>query len=84
MLLAAPVAGYIPLAALAGVLVVVCWDMADKAEFAKLLRRPAEAAVLLTTFGVTLLADLTTGIIAGCVLAGAAAMWRRLSRPRAS
>lgn len=69
MLVAAPLASYVPLAALAGMLVVVCWNMADRAEFAQLLRRPETAAVLLTTFGVTLLRDLTDGIIAGCILA---------------
>jgi sulfate permease, SulP family len=69
MLLAAPLAAYIPLAALAGVLFVVCWNMAEKAEFVRLLRRWRPAAVVIATFGVTLLRDLTTGIVAGCLLA---------------
>jgi SulP family sulfate permease len=69
LVVAAPLAGFVPLAALSGMLVVVCWNMAEKAEFARLLRRPAGASVLLVTFGVTLLRDLTSGIIAGCVLA---------------
>ena len=38
MLLAAPLASFIPLSALAGVLVVVCWNMAEKEEFLRLLR----------------------------------------------
>ncbi|MEA2782981.1 MAG: sulfate permease, SulP family, partial [Rhodospirillaceae bacterium] len=38
MLLAAPLASYIPLAALAGVLSVVAWNMAEKHAFATLLR----------------------------------------------
>ena len=38
VLVAMPLVAYIPLAALAGVLVVVAWGMADKAEFAMLLR----------------------------------------------
>jgi SulP family sulfate permease len=33
MLVAAPLARFIPLAALAGVLVVVCWNKAEKREF---------------------------------------------------
>jgi SulP family sulfate permease len=41
MLVAAPLAAHIPLAALAGVLAVVAWNMAEKHEFATLLARPA-------------------------------------------
>jgi SulP family sulfate permease len=33
MLVAAPLANFIPLSALAGLLVVVCWNMAEKKEF---------------------------------------------------
>jgi sulfate permease, SulP family len=73
MLVAAPLARYVPLAALAGVLVVVAWNMVEKEEFAHLLTRWRDAAVLLATFVLTLLFDLTTGIVAGCLLA--AAFW---------
>jgi SulP family sulfate permease len=73
MLVAAPLASFVPLAALAGVLVVVCWNMAEKAEFARLLRDWRTAAVLLATFGLTLGRDLTAGIVAGCLLA--ALLW---------
>src|SRR6185295_4549253 len=57
MVLAAPLADFIPLAALAGLLLVVCWNMAEKAEFLRLLRGWRTAAVLLATFGLTLVAD---------------------------
>jgi len=77
MLIAAPLAGYVPLAALAGVLVVVAWNMAEKAEFARLLRDWRSAAVLLATFGMTIARDLTTGIIAGCALAALFGLLRR-------
>ena len=77
MLIAAPLAGYVPLPALAGVLVVVSWNMAEKIEFARLLRGWRTAAVLLATFGVTLLRDLTSGIVAGCVLAALFAAFRK-------
>ena len=77
LLVAAPLAGYVPLAALAGVLVVVCWNMAEKKEFVRLLGEGAAAAVLIATFGLTLLVDLTTGIIAGCALAALFAVFRR-------
>ena len=66
---AAPLASYIPLSALAGVLLVVCWNMAEKDEFALLLRQWRTAAVLLVTFLLTVFIDLTYGIVAGCLLA---------------
>jgi SulP family sulfate permease len=77
LLFAAPLAGYVPLSALAGVLLVVCWNMAEKREFARLLGDWRTAVVLLATFGVTLLRDLTAGIIAGCALAALLAALRR-------
>jgi len=77
MLVAAPLAKYIPLAALAGLLVVVCWNMAEKAEFVRLLGDWRAAAVLITTFGLTLVRDLTTGIVAGCAVAALFALFKR-------
>jgi len=77
MLVAAPLAGFVPLAALAGVLVVVAWNMAEKGEFVRLLRDWPSAVVLLATFGLTALRDLTSGIIAGCALAAVLALVRR-------
>ncbi len=81
LLVAAPLAGFVPLASLAGLLVVVCWNMADKKEFAELLHDRPAAAVMLTTFILTLVRDLTTGIIGGCVLAALLALLRRRSLP---
>jgi SulP family sulfate permease len=64
------------------VLVVVAWNMAEKEEFASLMRNWRAAVVLLATFGLTLLHDLTTGIAAGCGLAAmfwiASKVWRKL------
>lgn len=77
LVVAAPLAAFIPLSALAGVLGVVCWNMAEKAEFARLLRHWNTAVVLLATFGLTLIEDLTTGIIAGCVAAAVLSLFRR-------
>jgi len=77
ILAAADLASYVPLAALAGVLVVVCWNMAEKKEFARVARQGAGAAVLLATFLLTVVVDLTTGILAGCALAVLFAIFRR-------
>jgi sulfate permease, SulP family len=78
MVVAARLASFIPLSALAGVLVVVCWNMAEKEEFLHLLHDWRGASVLLATFGLTLIEDLTVGIIAGCVLAAAFAIFDRI------
>jgi SulP family sulfate permease len=69
MLIAAPLASYIPLAALGAVLAVVAWNMAEKEEFASLLRASkGDATVLLATFLLTIFADLTTAILTGATL----------------
>ena len=69
MLMAAPLAGYIPLSALAAVLAVVAWNMAEKAEFKLLLlNSKADATVLLATFLLVIFVDLPTGIVVGVVL----------------
>ncbi len=69
VLVAMPLVAYIPLAALAGVLVVVAWGMADRTEFALLLRTSfADALILLATFLLTIFVDLLTGIAVGVVL----------------
>jgi sulfate permease, SulP family len=69
MLIAAPLASYIPLAALAAVLVVVAWTMAEKHEFATLIRSSrGDALVLLATFALTIFRDLTEGIVVGFAL----------------
>jgi SulP family sulfate permease len=73
MLLAAPLASYVPVSALAGVLVVVAWNMTEKGEIARLLRSPQTGLVLAATFVLTVLRDLTSGILAGCLLA--ALLW---------
>ena len=69
MAVAAPLASYIPLAALGAVLAVVSWDMAEKHEFGSLLRSGrGDAAVLLATFLLTIFADLTIAIAAGVTM----------------
>ena len=66
MLVAAPLASFIPLAALAGVLAVVAWNMVEKHAFATLLRASrGDAVVLLATFLLVVFRDLTEGILVG-------------------
>lgn len=71
MVVAAPLAGFVPLAALAGVLAVVAWNMAEKAEIWHLVRHSrADAAVLGVTFLLVVFRDLTEGIVVGFALGG--------------
>lgn len=84
ILFVAPLASFIPLSALAGVLVVVCWNMAEKHEFVRLIQGWRTAAVLLATFGLTLVKDLTFGIVTGCLLALALAAFDRVMARRAA
>ncbi|QIG51611.1 STAS domain-containing protein [Nordella sp. HKS 07] len=69
MLVAAPLASYIPLAALAAVLAVVAWNMAEKHAFGTLIRSSwGDAAILLSTFLLTIFRDLTEGIVVGSAI----------------
>ncbi len=71
MLIAAPLAGYIPLAALSGVLAVVAWNMAEKAELWALIRSTrGDAMVVIVTFLLVVFRDLTEGIVVGFALGG--------------
>jgi SulP family sulfate permease len=77
MVALAPLASFIPLSVLAGVLVVVCWNMAEKREFVALFANWRTGLVLITTFGLTLVKDLTFGIVAGCLVAALFALTHR-------
>ena len=81
MLIAAPLAVYIPLAALAAVLTVVAWNMAERHEFWAILNNNwADALVLLVTFFLTAFEDLVVAIAAGVVLSfllRAYRLWRQ-------
>ena len=80
VLVAARLAGFVPLAALAAVLAVVAWDMVEKPAFRALLGASrGDAAVLLVTLGLTLFRDLTEAIVVGFTL-GAALFINRMSQ----
>ena len=61
---------YVPLATLAAVLVVVAYHMSEWRTFATLFRAPrSDVLVLLTTFLLTVVVDLTVAVQVGVVLA---------------
>jgi SulP family sulfate permease len=78
MLVAAPLVAYVPLAALAGVLVTVAWNMFEVPAIKRMMAGArGELLVLAVTLLVTLLHDLMLGIAAGTLLALGMRMIRR-------
>ena len=70
ILAAAPLASHIPLAALAGILLFVAWNMGEWREFARLRRFSLPyRTILLGTFTLTVVFDLTVAVETGLVLA---------------
>jgi SulP family sulfate permease len=71
LLVLAPLAVNVPLAALAAILFVVSWNMADARHFLHMARRAprADVAILLVTFALTVFADLVVAVNIGVILA---------------
>jgi sulfate permease, SulP family len=70
LLFAAPLASYIPMAALAGILMIVAYNMGEWREIPQLLKlTKTDISVWLVTFGLTVFADLTVAVEAGMILA---------------
>jgi SulP family sulfate permease len=70
LLFAAPLASYIPMAALAGILMIVSYNMGEWREIPQLLRlTKTDISVWIVTFALTVFADLTVAVEAGMILA---------------
>ncbi len=70
VLLAAPLAKFIPMTVLAGILLVVAYNMGEWREIPGILRlSKADSAVWAVTFLLTVFADLTVAVQAGMILA---------------
>jgi sulfate permease, SulP family len=70
VLVAAPLAEYVPLAALAGILLFVAWNMGEWHEFARLRHFSLPYRIILVgTFVLTVVFDLTVAVEVGLVLA---------------
>ncbi|HKX74016.1 MAG TPA: SulP family inorganic anion transporter, partial [Acidimicrobiia bacterium] len=67
----APLLGYIPMAAMAGLLLVVAWNMADVGHFLRMFRIAprSDITVLLVCFLLTVLFDMVIAVAVGVVLA---------------
>ncbi|MGH9499949.1 MAG: SulP family inorganic anion transporter [Terriglobales bacterium] len=70
LLFAAPLASYIPMATLAGILMVVAYNMGEWREIPQLLKlTKTDISIWLVTFALTVFADLTVAVEAGMILA---------------
>jgi len=77
MLALAPLMKFVPLAALAAVLLVVAWNMSEVEQFRHTLSAPkGDGLVLLLTFGLTVFFDLTVAIEVGLVASAFVFMFR--------
>jgi SulP family sulfate permease len=70
LLFAAPLVSYVPMAALAGILLVVAYNMGEWREIPQLLKlTKTDISIWLVTFALTVFADLTVAVEAGMILA---------------
>jgi sulfate permease, SulP family len=70
LLVAAPLASYIPMAVLAAILMIVAWNMGEWREIPDLLKLGrADVLVWFVTFLLTVIADLTVAVEVGMILA---------------
>ena len=70
LLFAAPLVSYVPMAALAGILMVVSYNMGEWLEIPQLLKlTKTDISVWLVTFALTVFADLTVAVEAGMIIA---------------
>ncbi|HTM64473.1 MAG TPA: SulP family inorganic anion transporter [Gammaproteobacteria bacterium] len=79
IVLLAPFAAYIPMCSLAAILFVVAYHMSGVPHFINILRNESRfnSFVLLTTFSLTIFADLITAVITGVIIASMAPLTRR-------
>ncbi|RKQ34718.1 SulP family inorganic anion transporter [Oceanobacillus halophilus] len=70
VLIFAPYASHIPLASMAPVLMIVAWNMAERKQFAHLLKmKTGDSLILLVTFLLTVFTSITTAVLIGLILA---------------
>lgn len=72
MIVLAPMLSFIPMSALAGLLIMVAWNMSEAPHFVHTLKVAPrrDVAVLLTCFTLTVVFDMVVAVAVGLVLAG--------------
>jgi len=82
MLVAAPLAGYLALPALAGLLLVTAWNMSEPHRWHERLKAPAgDRFLLFLTLVLTVVSDLTVAIAVGTALGLALRLMQRDASP---
>ncbi len=77
VLVAAPLANQVPLPAMAALLLLVAWNMSEIDRIRQLMRSPlGDRIVLIVTFGLTVMFDLTVAVEVGVVMASFLFMYR--------
>ncbi len=71
MLVLAGVLGYVPMAGMAGLLMVVAWNMGDARHFSRIMRIAprSDVVVLLVCFALTVAFDMVVAVVVGVILA---------------
>jgi SulP family sulfate permease len=71
MLALAPLLGFVPMAGMAGLLLVVAWNMSDASHFIRMVRISprSDVSVLLVCFALTVVFDMVVAVAVGVVLA---------------
>jgi SulP family sulfate permease len=71
VLVAAPVLGYLPMASMAALLILVAWNMGEWGHFVNLVRSAprSDVLVLLVCFGLTIVFDMVVSVTVGILLA---------------
>jgi SulP family sulfate permease len=71
MLALAPLLGFVPMAGMAGLLLVVAWNMSDASHFIRMVRISprSDVSVLLVCFALTVIFDMVVAVAVGVVLA---------------
>lgn len=71
VLVLAPILGFIPMAGMAGLLLMVAWNMSEAGHFIRIMRiaPKSDVVVLLVCFGLTVVFDMVVAVTVGVVLA---------------
>ncbi len=78
----APLAAYLPIASLAGVLIITAYGMIDREEIARIWHsHPGDAAIMVTTLVGTLFLEIEFAVLLGIILSLGFFIWRT-STPR--